>query len=184
MHSLVYFTHVMLNIRQLRRAVIRSLGLGVLLACAAAGALATGRTVSVTEKVDLAATPAQTWAAIKDFNGWQAWHPAFARTEITKGQGNRKGTVRVLTAKDGAQFTEELLAHDATSRTVQYRITESPLPITGYVSTLEVKGNKGGSSVVWSSHFEVRDGASEDEVKKAIAGVYRTGLDHLESVLK
>ena len=96
---------------------IRSLGVGLLMAGAAAGAQAAGKTVSVTEQVELAAAPAQTWAAIKDFNGWQAWHPAFASTEITKGQGNAKGTVRVLTAKDGARFTEELVSHNAASRT-------------------------------------------------------------------
>ena len=165
-------------------ASIRSLGLGLLMALSAAGALAAGKALSVTEKVDLAAAPAQTWEVIKDFDGWQAWHPAFVSTEITKGQGNTKGTIRVLTAKDGARFTEELVSHNAASRTYRYRITESPLPIEGYVSTLEVKGNKDGSTIVWSSTFEVKDGTSEDEVKKAIAGVYRAGLDNLRSVVK
>jgi hypothetical protein len=193
MNSLTYLT-LDTDVRQLRQSAttvdkrsitsIRSFGLGLLMAWVAGGALAAGKTVSVTEKVDLAAAPSQTWETIKDFNGWQAWHPAFASTEITKGQGNTKGTVRVLTARDGAKFTEELLSHNVASRTYQYRITESPLPITGYVSTLEVKGNKGGSSVVWSSNFEVKAGASEEEVKKAIAGVYRAGLDNLGSVVK
>jgi hypothetical protein len=165
-------------------APIRSLGLGLLIAGAAAGALAAGKTVSVTEEVNLAAAPSQIWEKIKDFNGWQAWHPAFASTEITKGQGNTKGTVRVLTTKDGAKFTEELVSHNTATRTYEYRITESPLPIAGYVSKLEVRGNKGGSSVVWSSNFHVKDGASEAEMKKAISGVYRAGLDNLGSVVK
>jgi hypothetical protein len=165
-------------------ASLRYLGLGLLLACSTSGALAAGKTLSVTERVDLAAAPAKTWEAIKDFNGWQAWHPAFAGTEITKGQGNARGTVRVLTTMDGAKFTEELVSHDAASRSYQYRISESPLPIEGYISTIEVKGTPGGSSVVWSSTFEVKPGASADEVKKAIAGVYRAGLDNLRSALK
>jgi Polyketide cyclase / dehydrase and lipid transport len=164
--------------------ITRSVGLGLLLSSAAGATLAAGKTLSVSESVELAAAPSHTWQAIKDFDGWQAWHPAFAGTQITKGRRNTPGTVRVLTAKDGATFTEELVAHDAASRTVQYRITESPLPITGYVSTLEVKDAKGGSSVVWSSHFEVKAGASEEEVKKTIAGVYRSGLDNLRSVVK
>ena len=165
-------------------APLRCLGVGLLMAGAAAGALAGGRTVSVTETVNLAAAPSQTWEKIKDFNGWQAWHPAFASTAITKGEGNTKGTVRVLTTKDGAKFTEELVSHNGAARTYEYRITGSPLPIAGYVSKLEVRENKGGSSVVWSSTFEVEPGISEDEVKKAIAGVYRAGLDNLRSVVK
>ena len=165
-------------------APLRSLGLGILMTCAATGALAAGKTLSVTEKVDLAAAPSKTWDTIKDFNGWQAWHPAFASTEITKGEGNTKGTVRVLTTKDGAKFTEELVSHSAASRTYQYRIIESPLPITDYVSTLEITESKAGSSVMWSSNFKVKAGASEEEMKKTISGVYRAGLDNLASVVK
>ena len=160
---------------------IPSLGIGLMLAAAATtGALAADKTYSVTEKVDLSAAPAKTWDTIKDFNRWQAWHPAFAGTVITQGEGNTKGSVRELTTKDGAKFIEELVMHDTASRTYRYRIIESPLPITDYVSTLEVKtGHNGGSTVVWSSRFGVQAGASEDEMKKSIAGVYRAVLDNL-----
>jgi mxaD protein len=170
--------------RSMSNAPLRSLGLGILMTCAATGALAAGKTLSVTEKVDLAAAPSKTWDTIKDFNGWQAWHPAFASTAITKGEGNTKGTVRVLTTKDGAKFTEELVSHSAASRTYQYRIIESPLPITDYVSTLEITESKAGSSVMWSSNFKVKAGASEEEMKKTISGVYRAGLDNLASVVR
>ena len=158
---------------------IRSLGVGLLMAGSAAGALA--GTLSVSEEVELAATPARTWSVIKDFQRWQTWHPAFATTEITKGGGNAKGTVRVLATRDGAKFNEELLMHDAASRSYQYRIIDSPLPISGYVSTIEVRGSALGSRVVWSSNFTVNPGASEEEIKKTIAGVYRAGLDSLKA---
>ena len=165
---------------------IPSLGIGLMFAAAAStGALAADKTYSVTERVELSATPAKTWDTIKDFKGWQAWHPAFAGTVITKGEGNAKGSVRELTTKDGAKFIEELEMHDAASRTYQYRIIESPLPINGYVSTLQVRhGHNGGSIVVWSSHFGVKAGASDDEMKKTIAGVYRAGLDNLAVATK
>ena len=155
-----------------------------MMASAAAVAQATDKTVSVTEAVNLSAPSSQTWEKIKEFNGWQAWHPAFASTKIISGRGNTKGTVRVLTTKDGAKFTEELVSYDAASHSYSYRITESPLPITDYVSKLEVKAVKGGSNVVWSSNFHVKDGASEEEMKKTISGVYRAGLDNLGAVAK
>ena len=160
-------------------ASIRSLGVGLLMAGSAAGALA--GTLSVSEEVELAASPARTWAVIKDFQRWQTWHPAFATTEITKGGGNAKGTVRVLAAKDGAKFNEELLMHDDAARAYQYRIIDSPLPISGYVSTIEVKESKLGSRVVWSSNFTVNPGVSDEAMKKTIAGVYRAGLDSLKA---
>lgn len=144
----------------------------------------TGHDVSVTEKVDLATTPAQTWDRIQDFMKWPAWHPAFAGTQLLRGDGNSKGSVRLLTAKDGAQFTEELIAHDAAAHSYQYRILSSPAPVTGYVSTLEVREAPMGSSVVWSSTFRVKPGTSDDEARKAIAGIYRLGLDNLATAVK
>jgi mxaD protein len=165
-------------------APVLALGVGVLMACAGGGAMAGGKPLSVTEEVYVAAAPSKTWEKIKDFNGWQYWHPAFAGTAITRGGGNIKGTVRVLTTKDGAKFTEELVSYDTASRTYQYRIIESPLPITDYVSTLEIKQDKAGSTVVWSSNFQVKDGVSEKEMKDTISGVYRAGLDNLASVVK
>lgn len=61
----------------------RSFGILLAFAFATGGALAAGKTLSVTEKVDVAATPAKTFAAIKDFDSWQNWHPAIGGTEIT-----------------------------------------------------------------------------------------------------
>lgn len=160
-------------------ASIRVIGVGLLMVGSAAGAFA--GTLSVSEEVELAASPARTWAVIGDFRRWQNWHPAFASTDITVGTGNAKGTVRVLATRDGAKFTEELLARDAVARSYQYRIIESPLPISNYVSKVEVQESKAGSRVVWSSSFDVNPGASDEEMKKTIAGVYRAGLDSLKA---
>jgi hypothetical protein len=143
-----------------------------------------GHSVTVSEKVDVAASSAKTWDRIQDFMAWPAWHPAFASTQLVKGDGNSKGSIRLLTAKDGAQFTEELLAHDARTHVVEYRILNSPAPVTGYVSTLQVKDAGAGSSVVWSSTFKVKPGTSDADAMKAIAGIYRLGLDNLASVTK
>jgi len=165
---------------------IAILGGGSLVAAGARAAYdeEAGRSVTVSEKVDVAATPAQTWDRIQDFMAWPAWHPAFASTQLVKGDGNSKGSIRLLTAKDGAQFTEELLTHDARTHVVEYRILNSPAPVTGYVSTLQVKEAKAGSSVVWSSSFKVKPGTSDADAKKAIAGIYRLGLDNLATAIE
>ena len=161
----------------------QAVGLGALLAVAVA-APAAERTVSVVETVQLAATAGRTWGAIKDFGAWQSWHPAFASTQMLQGDGDSKGAVRVLMTKDGGKFTEELVAFDAAARSYQYRIIESPAPVIDYVSTIQVKETVAGSTVVWSSHFNVKAGTSEADAKKLISGVYRAGLDNLASVLE
>jgi hypothetical protein len=103
---------------------------------------------------------------------------------MVKGEGHTKGAVRVLSTKDGGKFTEELVAYDANLRSYKYRIIESPAPVQGYVSTIEVKQTKDGSSVVWSSTFTVKPGTPEADAKKLISGVYRAGLDNLASVVQ
>jgi len=156
----------------------------IALTIGASAVMAAERTLSVVESVQLASAPAKTWDTIKNFSTWQAWHPAFASTDVVQGDGHSRGTVRVLTTKDGGKFTEELVAYDAASRSYQYRIVESPAPVVGYVSTIEVKATKTGSSVVWSSTFQVKPGTSDEDAKNLISGVYRAGLDHLAAVIK
>jgi hypothetical protein len=161
----------------------QAVALGAVLACAVA-APAAEQTVSVVETVQLAATATRSWDAINDFSSWQSWHPAFASTQMIQGDGHSKGAVRVLVTKDGARFTEELVAFDAAARTYRYRILESPAPVMDYVSTVQVKETPTGSAVEWSSRFTVKPGTSEADAKKLISGVYRAGLDNLASVLR
>jgi Polyketide cyclase / dehydrase and lipid transport len=165
-------------------ALIRSLGLGIVIAVLSTPVFSAGKTLSVTQSADLSVPPAKAWETIKNFDGWQSWHPAIASTDIPKGKGNAKGTVRVLTTKDGAKITEELLAHSEKSMTYKYRITDSPLPVTNYVSTIVVRKSKDGSTVVWSSSFNAKEGTPDDEAKKVISGIYTAGLDNLRKMLK
>src|SRR5690349_11808584 len=91
--------------------------------------------LKVTESVDIKAPAAKVWAASKDFDKLNAWHPGFSKDVLTQGQNNTPGAVRALTIKDGPTFTEELLAFDESSHTYRYRIIESPLPLKDYVAT-------------------------------------------------
>jgi hypothetical protein len=163
----------------MNNSLIRNLFLGSLMSLSLAASAASDRTVSVEEKVDLQATPAQSWNMVKDFMGWQQWHPAFASTQLVSGTPNASGAIRLLTTKDGAKFTEELVSHSAETYTYQYRIIESPAPVLNYVSTLRVIKQGTGSTVVWNSSFKVKEGTPEADAKKAIAGIYRLGLDNL-----
>jgi len=165
------------------RLAVHAVGLGALMACGMA-VLAAERTVSVVETVQLATPASRTWGAIEDFGSWPSWHPAFASTQMLQGDGHSKGAVRVLMTKDGGKFTEELVAFDAAARSYQYRILESPAPVMDYVSTIQVKETPAGSTVIWSSNFNVKPGTSEADAKKLISGVYRAGLDNLAAVMK
>ena len=166
--------------RSRRSALLGTLGFGLALVLSSpADAQDAEHIVKVTEQVQLGVEPARAWNAIEDFLAWPKWHPAFASTRLIKGDGHSAGSVRLIVTQDGAQFTEELVSHDGASRRLEYRILASPAPVVAYRSTLAVKPHRDGSTVVWSSEFKVKAGASEDEVKGLISGIYRLGLDNL-----
>jgi carbon monoxide dehydrogenase subunit G len=164
-------------------SLVRHAAVGLATALIATSGLA-ANVLSVKEKVELSVPPDKAWEVIKDFDGWQNWHPAVASTEITSGKGNTRGTVRVLTLKDGGKITERLERYQPKAFAYTYRIIDSPLPVTDYVSTIQVKAAKGGSVVNWTSHFKAKEGTEDAEATKVMRGVYRAGLDNLKTKLK
>lgn len=151
----------------------------------------TAKTLKVTRTVDIQAPVDKVWAAVKDFDSLNKWHPGFAKDEIVQGTNNTPGAVRSLTIKDGPTFTEKLLTFDEARHSYSYRIIESPLPLRDYVSHLSVKpGAKGGSRVTWSGTFKRKstadtppDAENDDAAVKLITGVYEGGLANLKKML-
>jgi mxaD protein len=163
------------------------------------GALAVGtavadppKTLRVAESVQIKASPDAVWAAVKDWDGLNKWHPGFASDEIVSGGNGKVGSVRKLTIKDGPSFTEKLTAYDDAGHSYHYIIVESPLPITDYKSRIAVlPGNGDGmTKVVWSGTFKRKntsdnppEAESDAGALKLVKGVYRGGLDNLKKML-
>ncbi len=148
--------------------------------------------LQVNESVEINAPPAKVWSLVKDWNGLHKWHPAFSNTEIKSGENNKRGAVRTLTMADGgAKFDEELDGFSDKRRKYSYRIiSDSPLPVVDYSSTILVKSGKakGSSVLVWKGKFKrkVADNppAGQDDagVKKAIIGAYQAGLQNVKKL--
>ena len=147
--------------------------------------------LSVTETVEIKAPVAKVWAAAKDFDSLNKWHPGFSKDVLTQGPNNKPGTVRALTIKDGPTFTEELTSFSETGHTYQYKIIESPLPLQNYVATFVVKPGKDATSsvVTWSAKFTRKnpsdhppEAETDDAAVKLITGVFQSGLANLKKV--
>jgi uncharacterized protein YndB with AHSA1/START domain len=166
---------------------------------ALAGALAAGaglaappETLHVTETVEIKAPLDKVWSTVKDFDGLAKWHPGFGKDELISGSNGKAGAMRKLTIKDGPVVTERLLAYDEARHSFRYTITESPLPITHYTSTISVRAGKTGmTQVTWSGSFKRKntsdnppEAESDAGVTKLIKGVYRGGLDNLKKLLE
>ncbi|MGB0661564.1 MAG: SRPBCC family protein [Mangrovicoccus sp.] len=153
-------------------------------------ALAHGPTrQKVTLTTEVAAAPADVWAAIGDFQD-MSWHPAVFASEGAG--GNDIDATRVLTLGEagGPTISEILYKYSAEKMSYSYRITEvdvEVLPVTNYSSHLTVKpGANGGSLIEWRGAFyrgypnnDPPAHLSDEAAIAAVSGVYQAGLDAL-----
>lgn len=137
--------------------------------------------LTVSKEIVVNASPETTWKMIGNFNHLDVWHPVVVGSKLTQGKADTAGAIRVLTLGNGASITEKLLSHSNANNSYSYAITESPLPVSDYVSMIEVSAADGGKSVVkWSSSFDAKN-ASDKEAMDTIAGVYDAGLASIKS---
>jgi hypothetical protein len=151
----------------------------ILAAAALIGAgTVTASAASVTKSIDVGASPAAVWAAIGPFCSIKDWHPAIGQC-TTDG---KTPPVRTLVTKDGkATFVETETARDDKAGSYSYKIDSSPLPLTGYVSTISVAANaSGGSTINWTSTFTPASG-KEEAASGAVGGIYQSGLDAIKA---
>jgi len=142
-------------------------------------------TASVTEKIDIAASPATVWAASKDFGNLHSWHPGIIAS--TNSNGNQLGSIRVLDL-GGPTITEELVRFNDEKKNFTYKINQvdpAVLPVEGYISWHAVRSNdNGGSSVIWMGNFNTINGATAEDIQKGVSGIYRGGLENLKAMLE
>ena len=116
------------------------------------------------------------WSLIGDPAGMADWHPAIAKSPSENGR-------RTCILADGGEVKEEIIAHDDSARSYTYRIIESPLPMTGYVSTIRVgPSGSGNAEVVWEADYEPA-GVELATLEEMLRGLYTAGLEALESRL-
>jgi mxaD protein len=146
--------------------------------------------LAVTKTVTVNAPASQVWAKVKDFNGFNNWHPAIAKDDVVEGDNNKIGAVRLLTLKDGGTIKEKLLAFNANKHTFKYSILEGVLPVSDYTSTITVKSaGKDKSTVTWSGRFKRKntgakpgDNENDKTALDTMSAVYQAGLDNLKKI--
>lgn len=132
--------------------------------------------MEVKQSVRLPAPVTEVWKKIGGFNALPDWHPMVQKSELAKGGQERK-----LTLPGGATIVEKLESKDDTSYRYSYSITDSPLPVADYHSTIEVHQEGNQSVVEWMGRFEPK-GTSAEDAQKAIQDIYRAGMDNLTKI--
>ncbi|MBT2971775.1 MAG: hypothetical protein B6D72_10535 [gamma proteobacterium symbiont of Ctena orbiculata] len=143
-------------------------------------------------KQQIAASPQAVWEVVKNFND-MSWHPAV--TETKGDGGNAAGATRTLTLANGGRIHEKLEKYDESKHSFFYRIESvdvKVLPVTNYSSWFNIKPNgDGGSLVTWKGAFyrgypnnDPPPELSDQAAKKAVSGVYESGLANLKKIVE
>lgn len=132
--------------------------------------------MEVKQSVRLPAPVTEVWKRIGGFNALPDWHPMVEKSELAKGGQERK-----LTLPGGATIVEKLESKDDKSYRYSYSITDSPLPVADYHSTIEVHEEGNQSVVEWMGRFEPK-GTSAEDAQKAIQDMYQAGFDNLRKM--
>lgn len=125
------------------------------------------------------APAADVWDLIRGYNSLEVWHPAVVDSFMV-GDGMSGGSIRVLILGGDARIVEELTSFSDQKMNYSYKITDSPLPVTNYESTLQVVSERNTTKVIWQSTFDAKD-VSDDEAINLIAGVYSAGLESIKA---
>jgi hypothetical protein len=120
------------------------------------------------------------WKLVSAF-GDTSWMPA--GTQVTV-HGVGPGMERRIAAGAGTLIRERLEAVDEQSRTLVYTIPENvPFPAADYRATMHVRPHGAGSELDWSASFTPA-GASEEDARKAIEGIYGVMIGWIEARVK
>ena len=120
------------------------------------------------------------WNKLASFRGIEEFSPI--EKSITVGEG--EGAERTCYMPDGATIYEVLNKVDDSKMEMQYKITEGPFPIEGYVSSVKVEAvGENNCKVTWGCQFETAPD-SEQAMVKLFEGFYNVIIDSLETVIR
>jgi Polyketide cyclase / dehydrase and lipid transport. len=132
-------------------------------------------TVSVTRQVNAPADAV--WQMVGGWNSLPQWHP-----EVSTSALESDGLIRRVRLADGTEIRERLEHFARAGRQYTYIITESPLPLSFYRSTLRVQPEEVGALATWFTEFETA-GAPAEEMAETLRAFYTAGLANLDRIL-
>ena len=144
--------------------------------------------VTVRRSTVIDAPIAAVWAALRDFNGHDRWHPAVERSSIESGlRPDQVGAVRNFVLTGGERLREKLLTLSDKDHSFRYAIVESEIPLRNYVAEVSLKPVTDGDRTFWSwsSRFEAPKGREREMASLVAEGVYGAGFEairqHIEA---
>lgn len=128
----------------------------------------------VREEGELGVSADEAWKVVGDFVGLLE-----SMGVPVEAEGEGIGQTRTI-SMGPAPIVERLEERDEAAKKIVYSIVEGPLPVSGYVSTMQLSdAGDGRSKLVWSSTFEPI--GDEAAAKQLVSGIYDGGIKGLQA---
>lgn len=122
----------------------------------------------------------QVWALLRDFDGFDGWHPAIVASEIERGRpADQVGVVRRVTLGDGSDIREQLLGLSDADMVFSYCLRDTPVPLLNYVAHVTLAPVTDGDRTFWrwEARFDAPAGQVEAMESLVAEGIFRGGFD-------
>lgn len=120
------------------------------------------------------------WSALSSFRNIEAISPI----EKSETIGEGPGATRTCYMPDGATIYEVLNKVEDATMEMQYKITEGPFPISGYVSDVKVEAIGDSScKITWGCQFETEE-ANKPAMIELFEGFYNVIIDSLGTMIQ
>ena len=119
------------------------------------------------------------WSVIRDFNGFDRWHPAIGESAIEGRQpADKVGCVRRLKLADGAELREQLLTLSDLEQTMSYCLLDTPIPLFNYVAHVRLWPVTDGDRAFWQweARFTTRPGEEQDMIMLVGEQIFQAGF--------
>lgn len=139
--------------------------------------------VEVRRSTVIEAPLADVWRILRDFNSHRHWHPAVADSLIEEGkQADQVGAIRRFHLVDGGELREQLLCLSDARQRLIYCILDAPLPLYGYVATIQLKAITDGDKTFWAwySTFDPPPVQAEELAALVAERIYEAGFAALK----
>lgn len=126
------------------------------------------------------------WAVLRDFNGFDRWHPAITSSEIDRrAPGDQVGCVRRLRLEGGAEVREQLLTLSDLEQVISYCLLETPIPLFNYVAHIRLIPVTDGDRAFWSweGRFTTRKGDEAAMTRLVGEGIFEAGFTAIRTHL-
>lgn len=146
----------------------------------------------VMQEIEINAPLDKVWSIISDFCSIKDWNPQVTGCEITEGNPEEAGAIRVITLENGQKLKEKLIKLVPEQNKIQYMLTEPNIeafPINTHGSTILLSNEGGKTKVVWKGAFyrsfpgpNPPPELSDEAGQKALTGFYSAGLEKIKTL--